>query len=265
MSQDRVSVTITEQGIAYVRLDRPEKRNALDRAMLSDLVATARKLKKNKQLRAVILSGEGASFCAGLDFPYVAKHPDIIPRFFLKLPWSQDNMFQRVGHIWRSLPVPVIAAVHGHCFGGGLQIALGCDVRFTTADAQWSIMEIKWGLIPDMSGTVALSRLMRYDIAQELTMTGRIISGADAVAYGLATHCVDDPIAAATQLAEEISERSPNAVAVTKGLFAKIWKAGDRRALFWERMYQLRLLGRKNQRIAMSNGIKGENRPFESR
>lgn len=264
MANDRVHYRVSE-GIAHVRLSRADKRNALDRAMMEALVGAAKKVQRDRSVRVVIVSAEGASFCAGLDFPYVAKHPGIIPRFFLKLPWREDNMFQRIGHIWRKVPVPVIAAIQGHCFGGGLQLALGCDFRLVTPDAQLSVMEIKWGLIPDMSGTVALSKLTRLDIAQELTMTGRIVSGEEAATLGLATRVVDDPMAAADEMAELMARQSPNALAVTKELFRKTWHTGSRRALFWERLLQLKLLGRKNQRIAMNNGLKGKAHPFKDR
>lgn len=264
MANDRVQYSVID-GIAQVRLNRPDKRNALDRAMMEGLVEAARKVCRDHSVRAVVISAEGESFCAGLDFPYVAKHPGIIPRFFLKMPWRDDNMFQRVGHIWRKVPVPVIAAIQGHCFGGGLQLALGCDFRLVAPNAQLSIMEIKWGLIPDMSGTVALSKLTRLDIAQELTMTGRLVDGTEAVQLGLATRVVADLEAESQELAALLARQSPNALAVTKQLFRKTWHTGSRRALFWERLLQLKLLGRQNQRIAMSNGLKKETRPFKNR
>lgn len=264
MTSQRLSYRV-EDGIARVCMTRADKRNALDRDMIEALVSVARQIRKDRTVRAVVLSGEGESFCAGLDFPYVAKHPGIIPRFFLKLPWSEDNMFQRVAHIWRKLPVPVIAVIQGHCFGGGMQLALGCDFRLVAPDAQMSIMEMKWGLIPDMSGTVALSRLTRLDVAQELTMTGRIVSGQEAHELGLATRVAEDPLTQANALAAQLALQSPNAVAVSKRLFQKTWHVSARKALWWERMMQLRLLGRKNQRIAMSNGMKKETRPFIDR
>lgn len=254
MTSARVSFTL-EQNVAYITLNRPDKHNGLDKQMIVDLVKIAKQVNKNRTIRCVILQGEGASFCSGLDFNYVAKNPSMIFRFFLKLPWTKDNMFQRVAHIWRDLSVPVIAVVHGNCFGAGMQIILACDYRIATPDANLSILEMKWGLIPDMSGMATLSRLTRVDIAQELTMTGRFFSGNEALEYGLVSKVSDTPLVEAKLLAEKICQQSPDAIAATKYLFKKTWKQNTRMALFWERITQLRLLGRKNQRIAMKNGL----------
>ncbi|WP_241264190.1 crotonase/enoyl-CoA hydratase family protein [Bowmanella dokdonensis] len=223
MGQDNTNrVLLEKQGaIAIVTLNRPDKHNGLDEAMFVQLLDTAKRLKKDRSVRCVILQGAGPSFCAGLDFASVSKKPSMIVRFFLKLPWSKDNRFQRLAHCWRDLPMPVIAVVHGNCFGGGMQIALGCDYRIAAPDAKLSIMEIKWGIIPDMSGTVTLSRLTRVDIAQELTMTGRIFSGSDGAEYGLVSKLSDQPLQAAMELATTISQKSPDAIAAAKALFKK--------------------------------------------
>ena len=252
--EQRSTLSIVDH-IAYVTLNRPEKHNGLDKLMIIELIDIASNIKKNRKIRCVILQGQGASFCAGLDFSYVAKNPSFIAQFFLKLPWRKDNMFQRVAHVWRDLPVPVIAVVHGNCFGAGVQIMLACDFRFSTPDANLSIMEMKWGLIPDMSGMVTLSRLTRVDIAQELTMTGRLFSGVEAKEYGLVTRVSSEPLIEAEKLAKIIVQQSPDAISATKKLFKKTWKKDTRAALFWERFIQLGLLGRKNQRIAMKNGL----------
>jgi len=254
MSNDRVRLHL-EENIAYVSLNRPDKHNGLDEKMMVELVKTAKKISKDRSIRCVVLQGEGASFCAGLDFSYLAKTPSMVPRFFIKLPWRKDNMFQRVAHVWRDLSIPVIAAVQGNCFGAGMQIILACDYRIARADANLSILEMKWGLIPDMSGMVTLSRLTRVDIAQELTMTGRFFSGEEAAEYGLVSKLSEDPLAAATALAKTIAQQSPDAIAATKYLFKKTWQQDTRMALLWERITQFRLLGRKNQRIAMANGL----------
>ncbi len=263
----RVLLNIKDS-IAYVTLNRPEKHNGLDKDMFLQLVSTAKDIRKDLSIRAVIIHGNGASFCAGLDFAAMSKTPAAVPKFFAKLPWTRDNMFQRPANIWRDLPIPVIAAVHGNCFGGGLQIMLGCDYRIATPDSNLSILEMKWGLIPDMSAMVNLSRLTRVDIAQELTMTGRFFNGTEAFEYGLVSKVSDDPMKDAQALAEEIASKSPDAVAATKYLFKKTWKKDARGALLWERLTQLRLLGRKNQKIAMKNGLakKGsEPKPFVDR
>jgi hypothetical protein len=160
-------------GIARVRLSRPEKLNALTLQTLDELVATARSLRRDRTLRAVVLSGAGESFCAGLDFGSVLREPAGIARSFLPRPWRGTNTFQEACWAWRRLPVPVIAAVHGHCYGGGLQIALAADFRFATPDSDWSVLEGRWGIIPDMTGIRTLSELVGIDTAKQLTMTGR--------------------------------------------------------------------------------------------
>ncbi len=251
---DRTFLKIRDN-IAYVTLNRPDKHNGLDEAMLTSLIQTAQTIRRDRSVRCVIIQGNGPSFCAGLDFGYVAKHPSIIPRFFAKLPWSKENTFQRVAHIWRDLSVPVIAAVHGNCFGGGGQIILACDYRIATPDATLSILEMKWGLIPDMSGMVTLSRLTRVDIAQELTMTGRFFSGREGAEYGLISKISENPLVEAEKLARTICEKSPDAIAATKYLYKKTWKKDTRMTLFWERLTQLRLFIGKNQRIAMHNAL----------
>jgi len=256
-----------ENHIAYVQLNRPEKHNGLNKQLIDDLILAAKKVKKDNNIRCVILSGGGPSFCAGLDFGYVAKNPSIVPRYFFKLPWSKDNTFQRVAYIWRKLPVPVICVIHGNCFGAGIQIALASDFRFSTPDATLSIMEMKWGLIPDMSLTTVLSSLVKEDVAKELTMTGKKITGAQAKTLGLVTDIDQEPEVKAVALAEQIIEQSPDAIAATKSLYRKTWHAGDRISLLWERLIQLRLLGRKNQKIALKNGLsKGQEKiPFADR
>lgn len=254
MTSSRVTFNV-ENKIAYVTLNRADKHNGIDKQMIVDLVNTAKNIKKNRSIRCVILQGAGDSFCAGLDFNYVSKNPTIIPKFFVKLPWRKDNMFQRVAHVWRDLPIPVIVTVQGNCFGAGMQIILACDYRIATPDANLSILEMKWGLIPDMSGMATLSRLTRVDIAQELTMTGRFFSGDEAEQYGLVSKVSEVPLVEAQALAEKICQQSPDAIAATKYLFKKTWKKDTRGALLWERITQLRLLGRKNQRIAMQNGL----------
>jgi len=253
--------------VAHVSLNRPDKHNGLDEDMLTSLIRIARIIRKDRSIRCVILKGNGPSFCAGLDFVYVAKHPFMVPKFFSKFPWSKANTFQRVAHIWRELPIPVIAIVHGNCFGGGMQIILACDYRIAEPTATLSILEMKWGLIPDMSGMVTLSRLTRVDIAQELTMTGRFFTGQEGAEYGLISKVSNTPLDEAEALARVICEKSPDAIAATKFLFKKTWKQDTRMALLWERLTQLRLFANKNQRIAMYNALNKENdpKPFKNR
>lgn len=257
MSADNTPRVLLEvkNKIAYVTLNRPEKHNGLDWAMFQQMISTAKKIRKDRTIRAVIMHGAGPSFCAGLDFGALAKDPMFVPKVFLKLPWTKQNAAQKIAHIWRDLPIPVISVIHGNCFGGGMQIILATDYRIATPDSKMSILEMKWGLIPDMSGMVTLSRLTRIDIAQELTMTGRFFSGTEGQEYGLISKVSDDPLKAAEELATEIASKSPDAIAATKYLFKKTWKKDTWGALLWERWVQARLLGRKNQRIAMANGL----------
>jgi len=268
MSENERILLEIRDNIAWVYLNRPEKLNGLDMPMFTEMVATAKKIRKDRSIRAVILAAKGESFCAGLDFKAVSNNPSMIAKVFLKLPWTKQNLAQEIAHCWRDLPIPVICAIHGNCFGGGMQIALAADYRIATPDANLCIMEMKWGLIPDMSGMVTLSRLTRVDIAQELTMTGRQFSAEEGHGYGLISKLSDDPLAEAEALARTIATKSPDAIAATKYLFKKTWKADTWKTLRWERWVQARLLGRKNQQIAMKNGLAGkgaEPKPFKDR
>src|ERR1700742_5056063 len=198
--EDRVAISITD-GVADVRLVRADKMNALDAAMFDALVAATERLSREKSVRVVVLSGEGRAFCAGLDMGRFAamkeKGGNGVPggesRDLTKRTHGIANAPQQAVWGWRQLPVPVIAAVTGVAFGGGFQLALGADMRFLSADARMSIMEIKWGLVPDMAGTPILAGLVRDDILRELTYTGRIFSAQEATRFGLATRVVDDP------------------------------------------------------------------------
>jgi enoyl-CoA hydratase/carnithine racemase len=226
---DRVTVTV-EAGVADVRLNRPDKRNALDGAMFLALAEAGERLKTEPALRAVVLSGEGASFCAGLDFGSFQQMADGDVESASAQRGNPAEMAdgrithlgQQVAWVWQEVPVPVIAAVHGHALGGGIQIALGADIRIVHPDAQLSVREIHWGLIPDMTGTLMLTRLVRPDVAKELTFTGRIVSGVEAVELGLATRLSDTPREDALALAREIAGRSPEAVRGAKALFNRL-------------------------------------------
>ncbi|GAA3844680.1 crotonase/enoyl-CoA hydratase family protein [Amycolatopsis tucumanensis] len=210
------------QGVADVRLNRADKRNALDPAMFAALVRAGERLKTEPGLRAVVLSGEGPDFCAGLDFAaFQAMRSGDRISADVDLPPADGpakETGQRAAYVWTELPVPVIAAITGHALGGGLQVALGADIRIVAADAKLSVLEIKWGLIPDMTGTQVLPELVGRDVAKELTFTGRIVNGAEAVSLGLATRVADDPRAEALELARSIAGRSPDAVRAAKRL-----------------------------------------------
>src|SRR4029453_5068889 len=217
---ERVTVAM-EGGVADVRLNRAEKMNALDRAMFDALIETGKALMTDRALRAVVLSGERRAFCSGLAFASFMAMSDARDNgasLMARPADSPANHAQRAAWIWTEVPVPVIAAVHGVVFGGGLQIALGADIRIAAPDTQLSGMEIKWGLIPDMSGTQTLRRLVRLDVAKELTFTGRIVSGHEAAALGLVTRVADDPRPAALTLAREIATKSPDAIRAGKQL-----------------------------------------------
>jgi enoyl-CoA hydratase/carnithine racemase len=243
-------------GIAHVRLTRPDKLNALTLQTLDELVATAHELRSDRTLRAVVLSGEGTSFCAGLDFASTLKHPAGIVKAFVPRPWRGTNTFQEACWAWRRLPVPVIAAVDGHCYGGGLQIALAADFRIATPDSEWSVLEARWGLIPDMTGIRSLAELVGIDTAKRLTMTAQVLGGKEAADLGLVTELAADPVEAAFDLAREIAQRSPDSVAAAKRLFNRTWTSSPRATFARERLEQLVLLAGANTRAARDAALK---------
>lgn len=243
-------------GIAHVRLTRPEKLNALTLDTLRQLKGTANALSRDKNLRAVIISGEGDSFCAGLDFATVMKKPTGIISAFIPSVLTGTNLFQEAPWAWRRVPVPVIAAVTGHCYGGGVQIALAADFRIATPDSEWSVLEARWGLIPDMSGVQALSELVGIDTAKLLTMTAQMVSGKEAADLGLVTELAADPVVAAYDLAHRLAERSPDQLAAAKRLFNETWNASPRRTFARERVEQFFLLIGKNTTIAREAAFK---------
>ncbi|HYB15700.1 MAG TPA: crotonase/enoyl-CoA hydratase family protein [Streptosporangiaceae bacterium] len=221
MSEQRVTVTITD-AVADVRLNRPDKRNALDGAMFAGLVTAGERLKSEPGVRAVVLSGEGPDFCAGLDFGWFqAMREGERLGLQVDLPPAHGPARatgQRAAYVWTELPVPVIAAVTGHALGGGLQIALGADIRIVAPDARMSVLEIRWGLVPDMTGTQLLPELVGRDVAKELTFSGRVVRGEEALALGLATRVDPDPRRAALELARSVAARSPHAIRAAKRL-----------------------------------------------
>lgn len=259
---DRVRVEV--QGhLALVALTRPDQHNGMDFAMLDGIRAAARRLGRDRTVRAVILRGEGPSFCAGLDVKSVLGGPRwSVVTGLAALCAPVRNRFQEWSMAWRDLPVPVIAAIHGHCLGAGLQLALGADIRIATPDAQLSIMEAKWGLVPDMGGPALLRELVGIDIAKELAMTGRVLTGIEAHALGLVTHVSQSPLDHARALAEEIVARSPDAVGAVKFLLQEAWHRGERRALAAERRWQRRVIGRSNQRIAIRRNLEKGGQPY---
>lgn len=246
---DLVTIEITD-GVADVRLNRPEKHNALSTGMFEAVTAAGRSLAANKSVRAVVISGNGPSFCSGLDVGGASFNPATLKET-MKAKDGPANFFQLPAWIWRELPMPVIAAVHGACFGGGLQIALGADIRIAKPDARFSVMEVKLGLIPDMSGTATLRELVRIDVAKELALTGRIVDGATATAIGLVTRTSDDPLRDALALAREIAANSPHAVRLVKKVIDDNWLAPVTEALKNEADLQMKLIASPNQMEAL--------------
>ncbi|MCU1392504.1 MAG: putative enoyl-CoA hydratase [Ilumatobacteraceae bacterium] len=266
-TSDRVTISITD-GIADVRLNRPDKRNALDNEMFRAIAAAGDQLKADPTVRVVVLSGNGASFCAGLDFssmqmladgnaPTDAPAGDEGPAAMQA--GRITHLGQQVAWTWQEVPVPVIAAVHGHALGGGIQIALGADIRIVHPDTKLSVREVHWGLIPDMTGTKVLSTLVRPDVAKELTFTARIFSGTEAFELGLATRLSATPFDDAMAMAQEIAGRSPSAVRGVKELFNRIVNEGAAEQFAEERRVIGSLIGRPDQVEAVTANF--ENRP----
>jgi len=260
VSEERVRTRVDDH-VAVVTLSRAEKHNALDVAMFEGIIAAAAGVAAQREVRAVVLHGEGPSFCSGLDVSAVMAAQGGLDGLLERLQGEVPNWFQRAAFEWIRIPVPVIAAVHGNCLGGGLQIALAADIRIAAPDARLSVMEVKWGLIPDMAITRTLPRLLAADVAKELTYTGRVLSGSEAHALGLVTHVSDRPLESACELAAEIAANSPHAVRAAKRLYDETWTAPAEESLALEAGIQRGLIGSPNQLAAVTAGI--EKRPGE--
>jgi len=247
---DRVRLVITD-GIADVRLNRADKMNALDPEMFRAIAETGARLKEDTAVRVVVISGEGLAFCAGLDIGRIIATTEgrsILPFADLtKRTHGISNFAQHIVWLWRELPVPVIAAVHGVAFGGGFQLALGADLRYVAPGTRLSIVEAKWGLVPDMAGTQLMRHLAREDVVRELTYTARVFSADEALAYGFATRLEADPVAAAMATAREIVDRSPDAIRAVKRLLNQAITCDAATGLAAETEEQRKLLGTPNQ------------------
>ena len=249
---DLITVAI-ENHVADVRLNRPEKYNALSPDMFAAISEAGEALMKESNVRAVVLSGNGRGFCAGLDFESFmgmasgSRQAGDADTFMGKVADSPANAPQYVAYVWRQVPVPVIAALHGVAFGGGLQIALAADIRLATKDARLSVREINWGLIPDMSGTQTLRDLVRLDVAKELTYTGREVHGEEAQQLGLVTRVCEDPLGEAFALASEIVNKSPLAIRASKQLLQETRHGDVAVGLKMEETLQRGLIGSPNQ------------------
>ncbi|MFP5382625.1 MAG: crotonase/enoyl-CoA hydratase family protein [Gammaproteobacteria bacterium] len=262
-----VTITVTDH-VADVRLNRPDKMNALSIPMFEAIEAAAEKVMQDTSVRVVVLSGEGRSFCAGLD---LANFTD--PNAFggPQGPFGPGrggfwpNFYQKPGYVWKDVPVPVIAALHGVVFGGGLQIALGADIRIAHPATRLSLMEIKWGLVPDMSGTQTLRDLVRIDVAKELAFTGRIVEAPEAAQIGLVTHLDENPREAALALAREMATKNPDALAMGKLLFETVWHGDDIAGLEMEEKLQTKLMMTPNQVEAVMAGMQKRPAKFADR
>lgn len=243
---DPLTISVDEH-IATVTLNRPDKANAVSPEMFDALTDAGRELAANRSVRAVVLVGAGDNFCAGIDVSLFQGGFEFDADAMAPLGDSPANRFQSAAYVWRELPVPVICAIQGVAFGAGLQIALGADLRYARADASLSIMEVKWGLIPDMALTTTLRDILPADKVKELAWSGRPVSGQEAHAMGLVTALYDDPFEASLEAAQGIRARSPDAIRATKRLINSAWRLTDAEALALEAELQLGVLGKKNQ------------------
>jgi enoyl-CoA hydratase/carnithine racemase len=259
--EQRVRVEVADH-VAVVTLTRADKHNALDVPMFEQIIGAADGLAARSGVRAVVLHGEGPSFCSGLDVVSIMAAGNGLDGLVGRVRGEVPNWFQRAAHAWIELPMAVIAVLHGTCFGGGLQIALGADIRIAAPDARLSVMEVKWGLVPDMSITRTLPRLVPIDVAKELTFTGRVFDGEEAARLGIVTRVSDDPLAAAHELAAEIAGRSPDAVRAAKRLYDESWTGDAEQTLALEASLQLGLIGSPNQLAAVAAGFSKEPAEF---
>lgn len=261
---DRVKVEI-DRHVALVTLDRAEKKNAVDHAMFEAIIDTGERLAQDTAVRAVILRGAGNNFCAGIDistFQNVGDGPELADSLAPR-PTSPANLFQSAAYVWRELPVPVIAAIEGYAFGAGLQIALGADIRYATPDARLSVMEIKWGIIPDMAISATLRDVVPVDRVRELAYTGRIVDGAEAAALGLVTRAEEDPLHAARAIAADIAGKSPDAIRAIKRLIAEGWQESPERSLRREAELQLSVMSSANHREAVMANLHKRDPEFQ--
>lgn len=249
MQEERLEITI-EDGIAEVALNRPDKLNAMDEAMFAALIAAGERLAGESGLRAVILYGRGKGFCAGIDtgllMAFAARIEDLRAEIVTPLPGGAANRFQRPCTVWADLPVPVIAALHGPVYGAGLQLALGADIRLAAPEARLSVMEAKWGLIPDMGITRLLPGLVRADQALDLMLSARVLDAPEAAGLGLVTRLADEPLTEARAMARAIAGRNPDAMRGAKALVRQCWP-GDEDGLALEARLQAAIIGSPNQ------------------
>lgn len=262
-ANDRVVIDFDENGVAHVRLTRGDKMNALDPQMFERIIEAGHALHQAKGVRVVVLSGEGRAFCAGLDTASFARTPADGEPGLPERTHGNTNRPQEAAMVWRKLPVPVITVLHGVCFGGGLQIASGADIRIAHPDTRMAIMELKWGLVPDMGGYALWRGLVRDDVLRELVYTNREFTGSEAQEMGLATFVDDDPLARAMAIATEIANRNPHAIRAAKRLHAAMHELDTDAILLEESVEQHAIMRSKNQMEAVMAGMQKRAPNFE--
>lgn len=267
---DRVTVSI-DNHIAHVEMIRSDKMNALDKAMFDGLIESGAFLADKKDVRVVVLSGQGRAFCAGLDMANFAAMADAeadadvqTDGDLITRTHGDANNFQQVCQAWHNLPMPVIAAAHNVCLGGGLHVFLGCDIRYAAPETRFSIMEIRWGLIPDMGSTPLLPHLLRRDVIKELTFTGRIFETTEAKELGIVTQIHDDPLTAAMETATLIATKNPIAMRANKMIINKAAYLSPADALMLESEVQQEIIGSKNQTEAVMAELEGRPAKFSA-
>lgn len=260
---ERVAIDMGVDGIAHVRLTRSDKMNALDPEMFARIIEAGSVLQRTPGLRAVILSGEGRAFCAGLDTASFARPPSPDEPELTERTYGNSNKYQQVAMQWRKLPVPVVAAVHGICFGGGLQIASGADIRVVHPETRMAIMEMKWGLVPDMGGYALWRGLVRDDLLRELIYTNREFTGEEAQSLGLATFVDTSPLARARSIATEIANRNPHAIRAAKRLQSGMYERDTDAILLEESIEQHGIMRTRNQIEAVMAGMDKRRPTFE--
>lgn len=262
-ANDRLTIELAQSGVAHVRFVRTDKMNALDPKMADAMIEAAKTLSNTQGVRAVVLSGEGRAFCAGLDLSNFSKAPDTNRRPLEDRTHGNTNKFQELAYQWRRLGAPVIAAIHGVCFGGGLQIASGADIRIIHPETRMCVMEMKWGLVPDMAGYALWRGLVRDDVLRELVYTNREFSGAEAQNLGFATYVEEDPLARAMEIAEMIAGKNPHAIRAAKRLNDAMYDQQTDELLMLESTEQDKITRTKNQMEAVMSSMQKRPGVFE--
>ena len=260
--ENRVNILVQDH-VAIVKFNRPDKMNALDIPQFEAIIEAGQSLAENPSVRSVVLTGEGKAFCAGLDVSNFKMGNNQVSGNLKKRTYGIANMWQQAAWVWRELPVPVVAAAHGVVFGGGLQIMLGADIKYIAPDTKLSIMEVKWGLIPDMAGTQLMRHSVRDDIIRELTYTHRVFTGIEAVEYGFATHVSENPFEDALKLAQEIASKSPSAIVKAKKVLNAAPYLNQEDGLMMESIEQEEIMMKKNQIEAVMAGMQKRPGNFE--